>query len=102
MSRKETKPQVLTANELLSGDVVFWSGSRWTADLEEAQILRNEPEREAALAEGASRELEVVGPYLAAVRDGGSPEPNHIRERLRSLGPSVRKDLGPQAGRHRD
>lgn len=101
MSRRETKPQVLTANDLLSGDVVFWSGSRWTADLEEAQILRDETEREAAIAEGASRELEVVGPYLAAVSDGEPLEPDHIRERLRSLGPSVREDLGPQAGRRR-
>jgi sulfite reductase (NADPH) hemoprotein beta-component len=33
------------------------------------------------------------------VKPDGTPEPCHYRERLRTLGPSTRLDLGKQAGR---
>jgi len=42
----------------------------------------------------------VVGPYLIdVIDDNGRPRAALIREHLRTLGPSVRRDLGKQAER---
>ena len=51
------------------------------------------------MAQAAQHEAYVVGPYLAEVTqdDAGRLEPVHYRERIRTLGPSNRPDLGRQA-----
>jgi hypothetical protein len=101
MSSAETG-QALTANRLVDGDVVFLTRSgEWSLLVDDAALAL---ETEAAKAlELRGREAEaaniVTGAYLFdAERRGGRVRPLHIRERIRTLGPTVRLDLGKQAG----
>ena len=94
-------PKALTANELRSGLVVFLSPEgRWSLDLNEAE-LADEKDQFAILeaaGKAAVAERVVVDPYLIDVeRTGEGLRPAHIRERIRTLGPTVRADLGKQA-----
>jgi hypothetical protein len=93
-------PQVLTANRLASGAVVYWNAARgWVPSLPEATPI-GEDQADAVLAhagESVARR-EVVGPYLFDVREtAGSIAPVKEREIIRARGPSVRADLGTQA-----
>jgi hypothetical protein len=93
--------QVLTANRLRDGEVVYWqSGGAWVGDLAEAEIFEEEGTAKRAL-EGAARfvaERVVVNPYLFAVaRDETGVHPLEERERIRAAGPTIRRDLGKQA-----
>jgi len=91
---------VITANRLDDGFVVYLdAGGTWSERLADGALFdRADAEaRLAALpAEGAG--AHVIGAYAIAVEvvDGG-PRPLGQRERLRTLGPSVRPDLGYQA-----
>jgi hypothetical protein len=94
-------PKALTANELRSGLVVFLApDGRWTPDLNEADLAA-EADRASGLEQAgkaAVAERIVVDPYLFEVeRTGAGLRPAHIRERIRTLGPTVRTDLGKQA-----
>ncbi|MSO69035.1 MAG: DUF2849 domain-containing protein [Alphaproteobacteria bacterium] len=92
---------ILTANDLLEGDVVFWSGAGWARDHRAAQIARNADETTALDAIGAAEKAarRIIDPYRVEVTLGadGTPVPVRFRERLRTLGPTVRLDLGKQA-----
>lgn len=94
-------PQVLTANRLHDGEVVYLAADgAWVEDLDAASILATPAEGEAALAKGAEaeRNQEVVHPYLFAVVDAVAPlRPVKKREIIRAAGPTVRTDLGKQA-----
>jgi hypothetical protein len=95
-------PQVLTANRLSIGQVVYWNGVKgWVSYLRDAEILADE-RAESVLKEAGARsvqEREVVNPYLFEVKvDGDSIVPVKTREAIRAAGPSVRRDLGKQAG----
>lgn len=87
--------QVVTANDLRSGEVVFWTGHGWSTDHAEAQVLRDPDAQEAALSMAQADGLRVVDAYLAAV--GERVEPVRYREWLRTQGPTVRPDLGKQS-----
>jgi Protein of unknown function (DUF2849) len=95
------KGQVLTANRLTDGDVVFLNrAGDWSLSIDEA-ALAQEPDAIKAL-EARGREAEaanlVTGSYLfEAERREGRVLAVHIRERIRTLGPTVRPDLGKQA-----
>lgn len=94
-------PKALTANELRSGLVVFLSpDGGWTLDLNEADLAA-EADRAASLEQvgkAAVAERIVVEPYLIEIeRTEDGLRPAHIRERIRTLGPTVRADLGKQA-----
>jgi hypothetical protein len=95
------KGQVLTANRLRDGEVVFFNRSgEWSAAIDDA-ALALEPEAAKALEarglEAMSKNV-VTGSYLfAAERRDGRIRASHIRERIRALGPTVREDLGKQA-----
>jgi hypothetical protein len=93
-------PQILTANRLVVGEVVYWGGaSGWVPRLDQAQVLIN-GEAEKALAGAADwvRKGEVVAPYLFDVRvNNGVAVPVKVREAIRAAGPTVRLDLGKQA-----
>lgn len=94
------KPQVATANDLLEGDVVYLTEvGGWTRRHEEAAVAGNQAAADALLARGEAQADRVVGVYLADAEldDDGRPQPVHYRERIRTLGPSNRPDLGPQA-----
>lgn len=94
--------KVLTANDLVDGVVVFLTADGgWSPWIDHAVIAVSEDEvagleREQAAAEAAGR---VVSAYLVDVETReGCVRPLHIRERIRTRGPTVRRDLGKQAG----
>lgn len=88
MSRRFT-PSVITANALLSGEVVWLdAANRWSPH-PKAAVLFTDPAQADARLEWAQAQAHVVGPYLAAARQGpDGPEPTHFREAFRRLGPS--------------
>jgi hypothetical protein len=94
-------PQVLTANRLVVGEVVYWNEAQgWVSRLAEAQVLADS-EAEAVLARADEwvQKREVVAPYLFDVRlEKGITVPVKVREAIRAAGPTVRLDLGKQSG----
>ena len=94
-------PQVLTANRLSVGEVVYWNDARgWVTYLNEAEILPDDKAEDALKGAGARsvQERQVVNPYLFEVRvNDGSVVPVKTREAIRAAGPSARRDLGKQA-----
>ena len=85
------RPCVLTANDLLDGDVVYLArDGAWTRRPGEARLFEDEAEAGRCLAAAEAREDAVIDPYLAAAAPGGdgAPEPIHVREALRAAGPS--------------
>src|SRR4051812_33681778 len=94
------KGQVLTANRLRDGAVVFFSHTaHWSENIDDA-VLATEPQAAKALEERGKddeRATMVTGVYLFdAERQDGHVKAAHIRERIRTLGPTVRTDLGKQ------
>jgi len=95
------KGQLVTANRLRDGTVVFLTRSgAWSESIDDA-ALALEPQAAAALEARAlsdEKATVVTGPYLVdAERRAGRVRAAHIRERMRALGPTVRLDLGKQA-----
>ena len=93
--------QLVTANRLRDGVVVFLTRSgQWSEAIDEA-ALALEPEAAAALearAQADEKSTLITGHYLVdAERLEGRVRATHIRERMRALGPTVRADLGKQA-----
>ncbi|MFN3259213.1 MAG: DUF2849 domain-containing protein [Pikeienuella sp.] len=72
---KPFTPVALTANDLLEGDAVWWTGEAWSPSVSAALIARDEAEaallsaRAADPAEGAR----VVGAYLVEFDQAGRP-----------------------------
>ena len=89
-------PQILTANHLLTGEAVFWTGTNWSPDYHDAEVLHTPEDQQDRLAMAEGSPDTVVGPYLAGVAED-DPAPTHIREIIRTRGPTVRRDLGKQA-----
>jgi hypothetical protein len=93
-------PQILTANRLRDGDVVYGRHGAWTETLRDAEILADAAAAEAALAvaDVAVHARLVVNPYLFEARiDADGIHPVREREIIRAAGPTVRRDLGKQA-----
>ena len=93
--------KVLTANRVSDGDVVFFtSDDGWSLRISDAFRAQDDAalkrlEEQVLLSEAGT---EVTDVYLfdAEVIDG-VVRPRHIRERIRTLGPTVRVDLGKQS-----
>ena len=95
------KGQLVTANRLRDGIAVFLTRSgAWSETIDES-ALALEPQAAAALevrAKEAEKANLVTGSYLIdAERREGHVRAALIRERMRTLGPTVRLDLGKQA-----
>lgn len=88
--KRSAGPAVLTANDLLTGDVVFWTGVDWARSIDAAVRGVGEDEREALAGIGRSEEAQnrVVGAYLVAL-DPVTGSPAELRERRRLAGPSI-------------
>jgi hypothetical protein len=87
--------KLLTGNDLLSGDVVWWAGDGWSRLIAHAVDAGEHGEALARREEAARR---VNGAYLIDAAAGPTgPVPLHIKERIRAAGPTVRPDLGVQA-----
>lgn len=89
MSRPFT-PKVVTANDLLIGDVIYQTvDDSWTRDLAQAEILTDEPDAQLRLLHAERQRDRLVGAYLADVTQGpDGPLPAHFREAFRAKGPS--------------
>lgn len=93
-------PQMITANRLRDGEVVWWSAGHWVETLDQGEVFPDPGAAEAALTSAQSfvRENVVVNPYLFEVRlEGGILHPVKEREILRAAGPSVARHHGKQA-----
>ena len=91
--------QILNANELRSGDVVYWTGKGWSRDIQDAVPVTDEAEA-AAIGQREEAAQRIVAAYLIEVTtDAGRIWPTQYREQVRAAGPSVRADLGKQAER---
>ena len=93
--------QMLTANRLRDGDVLYRKGDGWVLSLADADVYPDQENAEAALA-AANAELvrnEFVAPYLFEVRElKGKIVPVKEREIIRAAGPTVHPHTGKQAG----
>ena len=95
-----TLPQMLTANRLRDGDVLYWKGGSWVLTLKDGEVFPDEASAQAALAaaqDSVTANL-VVAPYLFDVRiEKDAIRPVKEREIIRAAGPTVRPDTGKQA-----
>ena len=81
-------PVVITANDLLSGEVVYLDAAhRWSIELSAAKVFEVADEATNEL-NVMAQEADVVGAYLAEVTVGASVTPRHYREGFRQRGPS--------------
>ena len=89
--------KILTANDLLSGGVVFLTAQNsWSPFISHARLC-DEPDTEQELEafgqQAVARQI-VVEPFLIAVTlENGVARPVRFREQLRVGGPSVRSDF---------
>jgi hypothetical protein len=97
---KPAVPQMLTANRLVDGDVLYWQSGDWVLALKEGEVFHDPKAADTALADAQKyvTENKVVNPYLFDVRsDAKGIHPIKEREIIRAAGPTVRDDLGKQA-----
>lgn len=87
---RQFAPSVLTANDLLEGDVIYLAPSGdWVRDLAQAGLFTDAREAAEALDIAESLQDQLVGAYLAPAEPGATgPEPGHFREAFRANGPS--------------
>lgn len=100
MMARAFTPKVVTANDLLEGDVIYLApDGSWSRHHDEAKLFEDEAEANAALADAQKQADKLVGAYLADARPGpgGKPEPVHFREAFRTRGPSNYPDHGKQS-----
>jgi len=93
--------QAVIASRLRDGRVVYLAPIGWSESLAEAELAASKEAAETLMtrAQAAIAVNEVVDAYLSdMVEEGGAIRPLSLRERIRSLGPTVRSDLGYQAG----
>lgn len=84
--------EIVTANRLSDGRVVFLAADGWTRDIAAALVPADKEALDAALARAAADAAAnlVVEPYAIAVRrDGATLVPERLRERIRVGGPTT-------------
>ena len=87
---KDLSGNVITANNLLDGTVVYMSSQfKWVLDINNAKVFSNDTSIEKALIHANKQQHEVVGVYSIRVdqTDTGIKS-KHIREQFRVKGPS--------------
>jgi len=97
---KVQDPQMLTANRLVDGDVLYWKAGGWVLALADGDVFAEPKAADAALTAAQASVIGnvVVAPYLFDVRIGPDGiRPVKEREIIRAAGPTVRADLGKQA-----
>jgi len=94
-------PDVITANRLTDGVVVFQTFDlAWSEDFNRAAVLADPPATAEALARAKRDETNnlVVDAYAVPVEErNGHFAPKALREAIRAAGPTNRRDLGKQA-----
>ena len=81
--------KLLTGNDLLTGDVLWWTGDGWSLQLADAVPV----EGEALLAEMLAADRVNDAALIDAEMTPAGPRPRTMRERIRGSGPTVRLDL---------
>jgi hypothetical protein len=97
---KVQDPQMLTANRLVDGDVLYWKAGDWVLALADGEVFAEPKAADAALAAAQTYVSGnvVVNPYLFDVKtDAAGIHPVKEREIIRAAGPTVRLDLGKQS-----
>jgi hypothetical protein len=90
--------KVLTANDLESGEVLFWKGGQWAVRFHDGERFDGDEAAAPALAVAESQPTVVIAPYLIDVEQvDGHWTPTAFRERLRALGPTNHPQHGKQA-----
>jgi hypothetical protein len=104
---KVQDPQMLTANRLRDGEVLYWKAGTWVLALADGEVFADAKAADAALA-AAQRDVAgntVVATYLFDVKlDAGRIRPVKEREIIRAKGPTVRgegKQASPGAEREK-
>lgn len=91
--------QIVTANSLIDGDVVFRAADgTWVRDVNAAGVLADKGTAEAALAAAGEdvKAAKVVDIALIDVKvEGAAVVPVRLRERIRAFGPTVKSDYRP-------
>jgi len=83
------KPQIVTSNHMLEGDVIYFKAPAWTRNIEEAKVACSPEEAEKLLAAAKAYPHETVGVEFTEVDvSSGVPRPVHFREEFRTKGPS--------------
>lgn len=93
---------VITANRLSDGEVVYREpDGQWAERIGTAQVVddKSAADELVALCEDDVKACRIVEPYWFEVQaDNGVPKALSVREIIRTKGPTVRLDLGKQAG----
>ena len=101
MARK-FQPQMATGNDLLEGDVVYFTSTgEWSREIGDAALAVNQEAADDLLGRALADKVRVVGIYLveAGIDDLGRAAPAHFREAFRTRGPSNYPQHGRQAER---
>ena len=99
MARK-FQPQMATGNDLLEGDVVYFTSvGDWSREIGEAALAVNQEAADDMLKRASGFPNQVVGVYLTDVLIDaeGHAAPAHFREDFRTRGPSNYPQHGRQA-----
>ncbi len=94
------QPQMATANDLLIGDVIYFtSAGAWSRRIGDAALAHSPEAAEDLLRRASAFPNQVVGVYLveADLDDQGRAAPAHFREAFRTRGPSNYPWHGRQA-----
>ncbi|MFQ5438340.1 MAG: DUF2849 domain-containing protein [Paracoccaceae bacterium] len=97
--KRGLSPQVLSAYDLRTGEVVYLGKNQtWIRRIEAASLLRDHARAADLLRRAEADQQSVIGATLidALPGPGGVPAPVHFRESFRAKGPSNRF-LGKQA-----
>ena len=91
-------PQMIIANRLIDGAVVFLDPSdAWTTSIASGVVIEDETQAQRLF--GVAKQLEarcqVIDPLVIQVKvENGKVRPTEIREVIRAFGPTVRTDIG--------
>ncbi|MGF1544495.1 MAG: DUF2849 domain-containing protein [Parvularculaceae bacterium] len=91
--------KVVTANLLSDGRVVYLGADGGWVDALAKAARHDGAAADDALEAAAARRTEIAGAYLIDVDEAGASGRDALREGVRAAGPTVRPDLGKQAGR---
>ncbi|WP_207791726.1 DUF2849 domain-containing protein [Sandaracinobacteroides hominis] len=83
--------KLLTGNELLRGDVLWWNGSGWSTSIREAVAVDSDGAEILAREAVGERVSDLA--LIDADEVDGRWRPVKARERIRAYGPTVRADL---------
>lgn len=95
--------EVITANSLGDGRVVFQTQAGWSHAIDQAEVLESKEAVETALrrANEAAAQNRVVEPYAIEVtRAAAALVPARLRERIRADGPTTGNSLAKDGAAH--